>query len=192
MLTSTASSKIARRYAKALLAQALLQQHLDWVCWDLGQLKTLFQNEMRLTVFFSQTTRSLEEKLQFAQAHLFQDACPLTQRFLKLLLQNKRMDVLLSVVEAFEREVAQHKGVGTVKVTSVLPLDEELKQRLSGVLKKRFALNEVLLHCEQDASLLGGLLLQFEDTQVDCSLRSQLNALQDVFTTAVLPVNSII
>ena len=55
-------------------------------------------------------------------------------------------------------------------------LNEAQKQRLASALKKRLR-REVRLHCEVDASLIGGAIVRAGDFVIDGSLKARLDRL---------------
>lgn len=98
------------------------------------------------------------------------------RNFLNTLAQNRRLDLLPQIAAIYEVLRAEVENVADVQVTSAIPLDDAQRQRLTTALKKRLR-REVRLHCDTDASLIGGAVVQSGDLVIDGSLRARLERL---------------
>jgi F-type H+-transporting ATPase subunit delta len=76
----------------------------------------------------------------------------------------------------FEEMRNQVENVAEVNVTSAVALSDAQRQRLSDALKKRLK-KDVRLHCDIDASLIGGAVIRSGDLVIDGSLRARLQGL---------------
>ncbi|HEY5807871.1 MAG TPA: F0F1 ATP synthase subunit delta [Povalibacter sp.] len=98
------------------------------------------------------------------------------RNFLNTLAQNRRFDVLPEIAAIYEVLRAEVENTADVQVVSAVPLDEAQRQRLAAALKKRLK-RDVRLHCEVDASLLGGAVVRSGDMVIDGSLKAGLEKL---------------
>jgi F-type H+-transporting ATPase subunit delta len=96
--------------------------------------------------------------------------------FIRALAANHRLGFLPEIAAAYETLRAEVENTADVQVISAVALDDEQRARLAAALAKRFK-REVRLHCEVDASLLGGAIVRSLDLVIDGSLRSQLERL---------------
>lgn len=101
---------------------------------------------------------------------------PQGRNFLDTLAQNRRLDVLPDVAAIYEELRAEVENTADVQVISAIALDDAQRERLTAALKKRLK-REVRLHCEVDASLIGGAIVRSGDLVIDGSLRAGLERL---------------
>lgn len=102
--------------------------------------------------------------------------------FVAMLAENRRLAHLPEIAALYEQLKDAHEGVADVTVTSAVPLDETQRRELSGALARRLA-RKVRLHCETDASLIGGAVLRAGDLVIDGSLRARLERLAHELTS---------
>lgn len=103
------------------------------------------------------------------------------RNFLDELVRNRRLALLPEVAAMFEEMRNEVENVAEVKVTSAVALSDAQRQRLSEALKKRLK-KEVRLHCDIDASLIGGAVIRSGDLVIDGSLRARLQGLASSMT----------
>ncbi|MFM5885167.1 MAG: F0F1 ATP synthase subunit delta [Novosphingobium sp.] len=101
---------------------------------------------------------------------------PLTQQFLGVLAQNRRLSQLPQVVSAFAGIAAAARGEVAATVTSAHPLDAKQISAIAAKLKAREG-KDVKLTATVDPEILGGLIVRIGSTQIDNSIRTRLNTL---------------
>jgi len=98
--------------------------------------------------------------------------------FLSVLATNQRLSLLPQARELYrELREAEEKRL-TVKVVSVVPLDERQASRLREALSRRFEC-EIELDNEIDENIIGGAVVYAGDQVIDGSLRGKLNRLSN-------------
>lgn len=98
------------------------------------------------------------------------------RNFLGMLAQNRRLGVLPEIAASYEVLRAEVENVADVQITSAVALTEAQRERLAAALKKRLQ-REVRLHCEVDATLIGGAVVRSGDLVIDGSLKARLERL---------------
>jgi F-type H+-transporting ATPase subunit delta len=98
------------------------------------------------------------------------------QNFVRLLAENKRLEVLAEITEQYELLRAQFEHELDVEVTSAVPLSEAQKATMAASLKKRFKC-DVRMTNAVDASLLGGAVIRAGDQIIDGSIKGRLQRL---------------
>ena len=85
--------------------------------------------------------------------------------------QSKELGAILRDIEAvrFDRN-----GILEVHVTSVRPLSDTTKKSIEAL----FDAKHIIIHQEQDPSLLGGVKVRAHDQQLDYSVRTRLQRLK--------------
>jgi F-type H+-transporting ATPase subunit delta len=95
------------------------------------------------------------------------------QNFVRLLAENKRLELLGDIAEQFELLRAQFENELTVEVTSAVALSDEQKTAMAASLKKRFK-RDVRMTNAVDPSLLGGAVIRAGDQIIDGSIKGRL------------------
>jgi F-type H+-transporting ATPase subunit delta len=101
----------------------------------------------------------------------------LTQNFLGLLAQNRRLFALPEMIDAFLANLAERRGEVTAQVISAAPLTEAQSVALTEALRKS-AGAKLAIDLRIDPSLLGGIVVRLGSRMIDASLKSKLNRLQ--------------
>ncbi len=101
---------------------------------------------------------------------------PLTQQFLGVLADNRRLSKLPQIVSAFAGIAAASRGEISATVTSAHPLDAKQIAAIAAKLKAREG-KDVKLTATVDPEILGGLIVRIGSTQIDSSIRTRLNTL---------------
>ena len=110
--------------------------------------------------------------------HLFAPRVhPLTMKFLQLLIEREREDLLSAILERFRALRDQALGIINVRAQAATPLGQEAQTQLMSTLEQRLD-RSVRLSVTQDANLIGGIILRIGDTVYDGSVRHQLSVLR--------------
>lgn len=99
----------------------------------------------------------------------------------KLLVENKRLDLLPEIVAAFEKIKAEAERVMTVAITTAIPMQADEQARLLLDLKQQLKceLNSTFM---VDDSLIAGAIVRLGEAEVvDVSLKTQLSRLRTTF-----------
>lgn len=89
-------------------------------------------------------------------------------------LHNQVEEILLDI----SREYAQAHGIVEAEARSAFPLSNEIKNELAERVKASTGAKKVVLHEEIDKSLLGGVIVNAPDMELDLSLRTKLAKLR--------------
>ncbi|MBL8268866.1 F0F1 ATP synthase subunit delta [Steroidobacter sp.] len=165
---------IARPYAKAAFASA--RQHNALERWSkvLATASSVVQDE-RVAQLLS-SPRVTSEQLSGLIADIVGELDEQTRNFVATLASNRRLGLLPEIASMYEALRAEAENTADVQVISAVELNEAQKQRLAAALKQRLK-REVRLHCEVDASLIGGAIVRAGDFVIDGSLKARLDRL---------------
>ena len=103
-----------------------------------------------------------------------------TLRFLELLIDKKRFDLLPMVVVHFGKLLNEKNNVAKAQVRSARPLSQEAQTELKKRLKD-FAGKNIELELREDPELIGGVVVRLGDWVLDSSLRGQLRKMREAF-----------
>lgn len=175
---SSKSSLVAMRYASVLVDMAEDGQGVDKVGKDLQELEAMIgsSEDLREMIGNPLVNRVQQERAMTALAEKasFQE---LTRNFLTVLAQNRRLPSVLSIIEAFKREVATRRGEVEATVQTAYALSPAQTKELREQLSKAMG-SHVTLNVEVDKDLLGGMTVTVGSLMIDDSVRSKLDRLQ--------------
>lgn len=98
------------------------------------------------------------------------------QNFVRLLIENRRLALLPSIVTLFNGYRADDEGQIRVEVTSAFELTETETKNVSKVLQSHFG-KKPQMTVRTDAELIGGLLIRAGDRVIDATVRGQIDRL---------------
>lgn len=172
--------KITNRYAKALLQLAIEEKKLETIASDLDSVKRTINLSRELNlVLKSPIIKTLKKKNIFH--HLFDAKISDTSlKFCELVIQRQRSDLLESIIDRFFDLKDEYENVKKVDVKTAIELDENQIQQLKSILEQNLN-KSVRLNLSIDKSLIGGFIVQIDDTMINASLRYQLEVLRKKF-----------
>lgn len=166
---------IARPYAKAAFEAAREHNASDRWSTVLAIASSVVQDE-RVAPLLS-SPRVKPEELSGLIADIAGESMDeRTRNFLATLAENRRLALLPEIASMYEVLRAEAENTADVQVISAVALSDAQKQRLATALKKRLQ-RDVRLHCEVDASLIGGAIVRAGDFVIDGSLKARLDRL---------------
>lgn len=101
--------------------------------------------------------------------------------FIRLLAHNGRVAWLPEIAAEYELLRAEAENIVDVQLTSAVELDEAQRDSFASSLRKRLG-RDVRLHCDTDATLLGGAIIRAGDLVIDGSLFGRLERLAGAVT----------
>ena len=167
---------LARPYAVAAYERAKETQSSD--AWQdmLSFLSTLLQDPRMRRAATNPRARKdafLGALLDVCRDHLSADG----ENFLRLLVQNHRLDLIQHICALFSQYRAQDEGYIDVSVVTAYPLDDEEQRRIAATVENLLKRQPRLI-VRQDKSLIGGVVIHAGDRVIDASVRGQLQRLE--------------
>lgn len=102
--------------------------------------------------------------------------------FVGVLAEQKRLDLVSQISELFQAMKAQREQSVEVHVASAYELSEDQTNQLSTTLTKTLD-REVILTCDVDASLIGGVRVNAGDMVIDATVQGRLNKLAEAMNS---------
>lgn len=170
-------ASLAGRYASALFDLASENGTVTAVESDLGQLETALAESSELAAVTTnpKVGRSDAQKALWGVSAIL-GVTELTQNFLGVLAQNRRLAELPKVIRAFRSIAAAQRGEVTAEVTSAHALTDTQLADLKARLTAREG-RAVKLSTKVEPDLLGGLVVTIGSKRIDASIRTRLNSL---------------
>lgn len=99
------------------------------------------------------------------------------RRFIQVLADNRRLELIPQVREAFDVRLEEERRTLAVEVTAAVELSDSERQRFEDALRRRFE-RDINLSSIVDPSVLGGALIRAGDTVLDGTVRGKLEKLR--------------
>ena len=96
-----------------------------------------------------------------------------------ILCEKGRATLFGDCAEDFNKLYEESKNVSLARVFSPVPLSEEQKERLKLKLENTSG-HSVKMECFIDETLLGGVLIDMDGTQIDGTLKRRLQEIKEV------------
>ena len=148
---------IASRYANALLLYAREQKAEKRVYDDAAALKQAVQSQADVP-------------------GCIEGLCETMQRFLALVIRNKRVEYLPAILHDYRALYRKSKGITRAWLTTATE-NHELADRLTELMKAQ-GFTEVDFRTEVNPDLIGGFIVQVEDQRLDASIATQLQTIR--------------
>ena len=173
-----ASYAVACRYAIALIELAeeagklpVIEQNLNDLAAMMAasaDLLSLIQAPVMNRAAQAKALMALADKAQFDR---------ITKNFLCVLIDNRRLPYLASLIEAVKQEISVRRGEVTVQVETAQDMTEAQKKALQEALTKGMG-REVRLKAKVEPGILGGMIVTVGSKMIDDSVRRKLERMR--------------
>lgn len=169
---------LARRYAKALFSLGKEQGKTESYSEALGAIAELYKDESVENALINPLYPLDARQKVMAKIAELAKADTILTRFLNLLLEKKRADILPDIAHEMQVMVDQEQNISHGSVVSAIELDGALKEKIQQTLEKITG-NKVILEVSVDPSIIGGIVAKVGDLVLDGSIKTQLNGLKE-------------
>ncbi|HET9751417.1 MAG TPA: ATP synthase F1 subunit delta [Myxococcales bacterium] len=172
-------SSVARRYARALFALGLAEDRFEQYGNELSALLQAMKENRELGFLLGNPGYSQEQRKGAVDAAASAlRLSPITVNFLRLLVDRQRIGDLASISRAYGAMVDEQAGRVRATVTSARPLSDDELSRVRDAIA-RMTGRTIVLESKTDPALIGGLVTQVGATQLDGSVRTQLERMRE-------------
>jgi len=170
---------LVRKYAEGLVQALKDEREFGSVGAEVQAFLDLFSSREDLRQALVSPFVNARKKAAVLEAVLGRSGTgPKASRFLSLLLQHKRLELLSAVVELLPEAWSDKHGVVSFEVTSAAPLTGGQRERLEKGLEA-WEKKPVRLVYKTDPAIVGGLALRRGHIVYDASVEGQLAALKE-------------
>lgn len=168
---------IASEYAQALFELANKEKKMDVIYEQFRAYKRAvydnieFIKMMDSPALSKKTKKTIIDKTSAGMNETF-------IHFLYVLVDNKRMNQIISIYYEFKRMVQNKNKVLKVEVFSAQVLDRESLKLISKKLQERYAGKQIKIKNYIEPSLIGGIQVVCDGESIDMSLKNKLNQLK--------------
>lgn len=107
---------------------------------------------------------------------IFPEKC---RNLLKVLCRQADMEFFPEIVEGYQQYVNEHQQVLDAKLRFVTPPTDAQAEEMKAFLRDKYEVKDVNLVMEEDASLIGGFVLEADGSEYDWSLRGRIAGLRN-------------
>jgi F-type H+-transporting ATPase subunit delta len=172
------SGAAALRYATALVEIAADSKNIDSVEQDLNDLEAMMAGSEDLQNLIKSPLMSRQQQhnaiVAVAEKAKFQ---VITANFLCLLAQNRRLNMLSSIINAVRMEFSKMRGEVSAHVASAFKLSPEQEKALQESLTKAMG-QTVAVKVDVQEDLIGGMVVTVGSQIIDDSVKRKLERLK--------------
>lgn len=169
-------TRAAIRYAKAILEMAQASGSADKVNDDMALIAKTMKNNKELENFVASPDVKAEIK-ESALKEIFTDTQNITKGMFRLLLENKRFDILEQLAVQYNMQFDEMNGIQEALVTTAFPITPELEAKVLNKVKE-FSDKKIVVKNIVDPAIIGGFILRVGDKQFNASVARQLTTLK--------------
>jgi F-type H+-transporting ATPase subunit delta len=168
----------SKRYARASFELAKAQNAHLKAFEELLQIKKAIESDKTLSSFLETPLIESEAKKKMLVSALAGKASEIVSNLIAVLADKNRLNLLPTIVDAFQESIDEANGVTRGEVSSATALSPEsqkgLEETISKVTKKK-----VILTFKHDPTVIGGLVAQVGGWTFDDTIESHLKKLSE-------------
>ncbi len=165
-------------YAAAMFEVAKGEGVLDEVEDELFRFGRVLEGSDDLRQTLTDASFPAERRQAIVEDLLGQKAHPLTVNLVAFIVGAGRARELPSIIDSVVKRAAEERRHVVAEVTSAIPLDDKLQERLAEALSSNLG-KDVDIKVIVDPSVLGGIAARVGDTVIDGTVRHRLDQLRE-------------
>ncbi len=173
--------RLAVRYAKSLLDLAVEKDQLDVVYNDIKLLQSICKSNPDFITLLNSPIISEHKKNSIIDAVTVGKLSAITTAFIKLLGVKSRESNLPEIVTAFLEQYNTVRQIHKVKLTTAIPINDELKNSFLKKIKASNNIENIELETTVDDKIIGGFVFEMEGRLVDASVSRDLKDVKKQF-----------
>ncbi len=173
--------RLAARYAKSLLDLAVEQNQLEATLADVKLLDQVSSQSRDFANVLRSPVIKADKKHLIIEAVLGNHLSTLTKAFVALLVNKGREANLPEISRAFIAQYKEMKNIRTIRLTTAVPVNDAVKQKILQRATATLDNNQVELIETVNPDILGGFVLEMGDKLFDASIRKDLNDVKAQF-----------
>lgn len=167
---------VSMRYASALWEYAAGRGVEDEIYANMSQLMELLSNVKDFVVKLQNPTFDSKKKVSILCSAV-NNPGEVYRNFASLVVKQEREDLLIYIAHSYITLYRKKKNIVAVKLTTAIPLDEQLTQKIVSLVKQE-GYSSVELQNIVDDSIIGGFILEVDSQRLDATLSSALKKIE--------------
>lgn len=173
-------SQINTRYAKSLFLLAKEKNLTDEIRQNIELILQWFDDYPDIEILLEHPVIKPSKKTEIISDLLKDKINEYTLLFLKLIIKNKREKHLKNICIDFIDLYKKQLGIKTALLTTSFELTRTHKANINKSIEKAFNA-AIELNTKVDEAILGGMIIQVEDKQLDLSVARQIQLIRNQF-----------
>lgn len=173
--------RLAARYAKSLIDLANEKGQLEAVYKDMVYLQAVCKKSHDFVILLRSPVIKPDKKTAIVRAVTKGNVSQITAAFNDLLIKKGRESYLPEIINSFVDQYNKQNGIHTVKLTTAVPVGEEVKKHIVSKVKAQTKIDRIELETTVDEEILGGFLLEMDNVLIDASILHDLNKVKAQF-----------
>ena len=173
-------SKVAEPYAEALLDLAISNDALKETTNDINIVSQFLANSNDLKKFLGNPLITRTAKKTVVKDILGEQISGSTLKFLLLLVDRNRIEVLESIAQKFLELSYKQESIEIAKITSSIQLSAQQQKEIAEKLKVITGAKQIKLALKVDPQLIGGFTIEIGSKMIDTSIRGQLKRISSL------------
>jgi F-type H+-transporting ATPase subunit delta len=169
-------SKISVRYARALFQTALEKNLLDKVNQDMILLSEICKSP-ETKEFLGSPVIPPSKKEDILHKMLGGNVEKITLSLIDLIVKNGRESYLPSIARDFIHDTKKFRGITDSVLTTAVKVDAKVRKQIIDLISSVFMTN-VELKETIDPEIVGGFILQVDDSYIDASIKNKLRKIK--------------
>ncbi|MCI8356572.1 MAG: F0F1 ATP synthase subunit delta [Lachnospiraceae bacterium] len=169
---------ISKTYGDALFELAVEENKVDDLLEEIGLLQKVLRENDDFGRLMTHPKINKDEKIRVVTDVFKGRISDELLGFLTIIISKDRYQEIDGILEYFLTEVKKYKGIGVATVTTAVPLRADQCKKVEQKLLNTTDYKSMEIHYEQDAALIGGMVIRIGDRVVDSSISTKLNELQ--------------
>jgi F-type H+-transporting ATPase subunit delta len=166
-----------KHYAKALVETGKENSCFAELIADIEHVSEKFNETLEYKSYFGDKHLSMSQK-KAALKKVFGDFISLkTYNFILLLIKEKKLDYLDTILESAKKVNMEDDGVLQVHVESAIAISPAQGKKLESMLSERYG-QPVVMKNIVNSEVLGGIKLKVEDTEIDSTISGKISRLR--------------
>jgi F-type H+-transporting ATPase subunit delta len=173
-------SKVAEPYAEALIDLAKSKNSLKETTNDMNIVSQFLANSLDLKKFLGNPLITKDAKKNVVKDILGEQIGSGTLKFLLVLVDKGRIEVLESVAQKFLELSYKQESIEIAKITSSIQLSADQQKEIAEKLKVITGAKQIKLALKVDPQLIGGFTIEIGSKKIDTSIRGQLKQISNL------------
>ncbi len=171
-------SKIASVYANSLFEVSLEEKVDNQIREEITDICNAFERDSELVKVLDAPMITKEEKEKLLDT-LFKDKVnKYLLNFLKIMTDRKAVMYIRESFDEYVEAYNRHYNIEKIVATTAIEMPQELKDKLINKLQKVTG-KTVILDTKVDKNVLGGIVLKYNDAQLDDSIAMKLKNMKE-------------
>lgn len=159
--------------AEVVFNEAIEREQLKVTFNELMDIRQILKNNPELPAFINNRAINKEQKKVIIQ-DIGDGFTNLTKELINKLYEFQFIGDLNAVINEFEQLYDEHNHTVVAKVTTVIRLTEEQREKIRAVFAEKIGAQRVIFREYIDPSIIGGIIIEANERTYDGSIRSDL------------------